>query len=346
MLCLCTGISSLGTMPPTESLTGIPIVSPAGTGSDAPWAELRPPTTDASATSAAVLAMSTAPPPSSLAHALDSSSVVCNLLPSLGQTADMAGQSGVYVGEGLLPVPAKLAERIARWECTEMAELLPEFWSPLNPGEASPTPATTQGGTRRKRTVTDIATWLQCFATYTSVMSTSHPQAVPELLAYLIFILRASQDFGGVAWVTYDAAFRQQAAITGNRQWSRVNPSLYSICFSGVARAGTRCELCLSLSHPTRDCSLVSGQDSEVSTCLKTLESAVLAITSHVPQHQGLQSREKSPEACQNWNSGRCRMPSCRYRHVCKVCGGPNPAYACCVRALASHSDQNAQLLG
>ena len=121
-------------------------------------------------------------------------------------------------------------------------------------------------------------------------MSTPHPQAVPELLAYLIFILRASQDFGGVSWVTYDAAFRRQAFITGNRQWSRVNPSLYSICFSGIVRAGTRCELYLSLSHPTRDCTLVSDPDPDVTTWLKTLESAVLAMTSHPSLQQGSSS--------------------------------------------------------
>ena len=62
---------------------------------------------------------------------------------------------------------------------------------------------------------------------YTSVMSTAHPQAVPELLAYLIFILRASQDFGGVAWVTYDAAFRQQASIMGNQHVQVLSLSSY-----------------------------------------------------------------------------------------------------------------------
>jgi hypothetical protein len=31
----------------------------------------------------------------------------------------------IYVGEGLLPVPAKLAEKIV-----EMGELLPQFWTP------------------------------------------------------------------------------------------------------------------------------------------------------------------------------------------------------------------------
>ena len=55
---------------------------------------------------------------------------------------------------------------------------------------------------------------------YQSVMSTAHSQAAPELLAYLIFTLCASQDFEGVAWVTYDTAFRHQAAITGNWQQS------------------------------------------------------------------------------------------------------------------------------
>ena len=175
-----TGITPLGAMPPPELLTGIPIVSPAGTGSDALRTESLPAAVDTTAIGAAVPATSTAPPPSSLGHALDGSSLMCNLLPSVGQSADLTGQAGIYVGEGLLPVPAKLAERIARWEFTEMAELLPEFWTPLNPRETSSNPATTQSGTRRKRAVTDIATWLQCFATYTSVMSTAHLQAVPE----------------------------------------------------------------------------------------------------------------------------------------------------------------------
>ncbi len=73
------------------------------------------------------------------------------------------------------------------------------------------------------------------------------PEPVPELMAYLVQIMRVSQDFGGLAWVNYDLAFCRQAASTGSRQWSKVNPSLYSICFAGVARANKRCDLCLSL---------------------------------------------------------------------------------------------------
>ena len=58
-----------------------------------------------------------------------------NLLPWAGPgLKPHAG--GVYVGEGLLPVPTKLADRIRRWEFVEMGELLPEFRSGPKEGES------------------------------------------------------------------------------------------------------------------------------------------------------------------------------------------------------------------
>ena len=128
-------------------------------------------------------------------------------------------------------MPAKLAKKTTRWEFVEMAKLHLEFCTALNPRDPSTTAVTKPGAIRCKRAVTNIAMWVQCFATYVSVMSKVHPAAVPELLAYLIFILRASHDFGGVAWVTYDAVFRRQAFLTGNQQWSKVNPSLCTDLF-------------------------------------------------------------------------------------------------------------------
>ena len=49
-------------------------------------------------------------------------------------------------------------------------------------------------------------------------MASKNPETVPELVAYLVCILRTSQGFGGLAWLNYDSAFYQQAATTGNRQ--------------------------------------------------------------------------------------------------------------------------------
>ena len=84
---------------------------------------------------------------------------------------------------------------------------------------------------QRQRKVTDIATWVQCFATYVGVLAGMSLEAILELMAYLVHMVQVSQDFGSLAWVNYDSAFRRLAASTRKRQWSRVNPSLYSILF-------------------------------------------------------------------------------------------------------------------
>lgn len=171
-----TGHHPPGVMPPTHSLQRILTVSAAGTGS------LAQPTLSTTAATAASMAMvipsSPTPTPTtsarSVAHGTGANaSVLCNLLPTLGQSRESAATTGIYVGE---PVPAKLAEKITHWEFVEMAELLPEFWASPAPKESGSNPGTKQGTSRRRRAVTDIATWIQCFATYVSVMSTTHPQ--------------------------------------------------------------------------------------------------------------------------------------------------------------------------
>ena len=53
---------------------------------------------------------------------------LANLLPSANAELTQVSE-GVYVGDGLPPVPAKLAAKIQKGEFIEMWELLPEFWS-------------------------------------------------------------------------------------------------------------------------------------------------------------------------------------------------------------------------
>ena len=270
------------------------------------------------------------PPVSSAAAA----AAFCNLLP-FGASAGPQTGAAVYIGEGLPPVPNKLADRIRKWEFIDMSELLPEFWDHSPPKPADSQNSTQQLPARRTRRVTDIATWIQCYASYVGVLSGTSPEAVPELMAYLVHIVRVSQDFGGMAWVNYDMAFRRQAASTGNRQWSRINPSLYSICFAGAARTNTRCDLCLSLTHETRDCALSGGGEREVGARLAAIESAVLSLSaSHpapAPSYAGPPQRR---EICRSWNNNRCTYAKCKYRHVCRVCQGPRPAFDCCERML------------
>ena len=60
---------------------------------------------------------------------------------------------------------------------------------------------------------------------------------VSELMAYmyLIHIVRDSKDLGDMVWINYDMALWCLTDSVGSRQWSRINLSLYSICFIVVA---------------------------------------------------------------------------------------------------------------
>ena len=75
--------------------------------------------------------------------------------PTPGESAYVSTE-GVYIGEGLPPVPAKLARKIRVGEFIEMDELLPEVWIMKEGGEPEPK-------RRCGRKVLDIFTWLQCF---------------------------------------------------------------------------------------------------------------------------------------------------------------------------------------
>ena len=75
-------------------------------------------------------------------------------------------ESGVYIGEGLPPVPIKLVQRIWRWDFVDMAEMLPELWT--RGTDENPTKAL---ATRVRHPVTNIKTWLKAFVTYVAIMA-------------------------------------------------------------------------------------------------------------------------------------------------------------------------------
>ena len=153
-------------------------------------------------------------------------------------TAPMAGMK---ISDGLPPVPEKLVAKIRRGEFVELHELLPECLAEST-DSTGPIP-------RARKRLND-----KCMATVfhplRGVLASSKPALVPDLMAYMISIIRASQEFEGSAWMVYDDAYRHQAAAAGDQwQWSQVNPSLYTICFTGKAKRTGRCERCLSAAH-------------------------------------------------------------------------------------------------
>ena len=162
------------------------------------------------------------------------------------------------------------------------------------------------GVVRQKRHITDAHTRIQCLAMYVSVTSRMHPKSVPELLAYMISIMCASRAFSGLGCAQYDAAYRRQAASTGNRRWSPINSSLYVIYFKGRAQGTPRCELCASVFHSSKDCPFSMTTEME-----KTLEAMLAACTIRI----GSGSAPASP--------GSSKVTKCAGNETkCLSCGG------------------------
>ena len=247
---------------------------------------------------------------------------VANLLKGLGDAEDAVKTPAVHLGDGLPPIPAKIATRILNGEFVDMVDLLPEAWSVRKGDESAG-----KKGAKTKKKSEDIHIWLQCYAVYVGVMATKHPERVPELMSYMINIIRASQEFENSAWIAYDAAYRRQAASTGHTSWSKINPSLYALCFTGKAKQGVRCSHCLSSTHKSEECTLVGDDDPDLGKRMKAIESAVLALATN-PSTKPKQP-PKPQEICRLYNERRCRFHFCRYRHVCQSCEGNHPISDC-----------------
>ena len=77
-----------------------------------------------------------------------------------------------------------------------MCELLPEFWIAIGEVEESSGLKVAKKSNGRKCTQ-DICVWLQWFAVFVTVVSARWPKRVPELMAYLIHIIRTNQEYEG-----------------------------------------------------------------------------------------------------------------------------------------------------
>lgn len=200
---------------------------------------LRPPLTAVSLGSTAGLlhppaaSVSRTPPviaDSSLLPSEDAMPLVSTEVPTSVPTAP----AGVLMGDGLAPLPQKLIKCILQLE----------FIISYHGGSASPS----------KGPVTDIAVWVQCYATLVSTLSIQYPNKAPEFTAYLATIVRCQRDYEGPAWVLYDWAFRRRVEATKDLQWSVINTSLFNMCFGGRARRHTLCQLYLSEQHTANAC--------------------------------------------------------------------------------------------
>ena len=149
-------------------------------------------------------------------------------------------QSAFILGPRRAPIPAKLVNRIVSLEYIDMSELIPEN---LDEPQAESPVFTFEGATvvakpnpSKKRNVSDVLMWVECFTSYTAVITCFFLSRSRYLLAYMVLIIRTAKRFGGTPWLDYDCAYRREAAASNRRDWSVMRPDLYNYHTSFVHR--------------------------------------------------------------------------------------------------------------
>ena len=203
----------------------------------------------------------------------------------------------------------KTAEKILRGQFVDMVELLPDAWRWED--TASQLPAHRP----RRPPVTEITVWVECFSLMAGVITSRYPEKAHHMFRYLRTIVRASRNFEGTAWVSYDAAFRRQAAVHGSFDWGVIDTTLYNEAFTGRARIRSRCPHCLADTHNARSCPLAPEEWQPQRQKPDT------------PTHTG------GISLCGLFNSTKgnsCHYTECRYAHICSNCRrGSHPASQC-----------------
>lgn len=228
-----------------------------------------------------------------------------NQLTLPGSTRPGNGDAGsVLLGTSYPPVPNKLVKKINDGDFVEMADLLPDRLANSGDNElAKPS--------KKRRIVTNILEWVRCFGLYTSIISRSAPERVPDLLGYQALIIDAYTEYQGDHWSGYDRQFRQRAAVTPISTWSAMDTTLWNRAFGGMASL-PRCIHCFSVSHKSIECEL--SPDIHTPSPSRT----------STPGRPFSQSQRP---ICFSWNEEPgpgCARRTCRFEHSCYLCSKDN----------------------
>jgi len=135
------------------------------------------------------------------------------------------------------------------------------------------------------------------------------------MLMYMRLIIRESQKFNGMGWLTYDSVFRQNNS-GGTSKWNVLDPSLHT---AHIVQGGLKivpCWICNGVDHSPDECVLAPLIPEVRPTCSRWDR-----------DRRDKEARAINPPTqvriCLSWNRGQCRfLGTCFFRHICLACGG------------------------
>lgn len=249
-----------------------------------------------------------------------SSNMAAKLMSQLSEKSE--GQKSVpamiATGEGLLSLSKKVVEKILAGEFIDFADLPPakgKVKSIPTAGEGQIVVVQAADLMESRNLIPDLATWVRCFGIYAAMITSKEPDRTKNLLAYMCLIAKCSLKYKWPSWAVYDLNFRQDAADTGLKDWSKVDPSTYTQCFTGASISQDNwCRSCHSIDHVSDTCPI------------KPTNNPRKRESQSVPALAPLRKRQaphSNPQPCRKYKyNGDCSYADkCIFQHKCSACG-------------------------
>lgn len=222
-------------------------------------------------------------------------------------------QNGLVLSPAAPPFPQKLVDKTREGKYVDMKEFLVDNMALVSQLEAvpgMPHMSSMLGSARpRLREVTSISTWCYCFLGYMAIRT--RDPATRDQLAYARLLIGEARRHGGMGWVDYDRAFRQQLAADPSLPWNTLIPGLQaSTLLNQRTGQGMFCTLCRGVDHTQTRCALY---------CLQPPTTTTARVNRDTYTRPGGTRRR---EVCISWNRGSCIFPpgQCFYSHECPTC--------------------------
>ena len=128
---------------------------------------------------------------------------------------------------GLPAIPSDVLKRIQSKSYVELCELLPERIqeSFLNPN----------GKKKKAPAIDKFFDWMLAFCTYSQALFSVNPFIGGELLTFVGTVTRLARDHPGLAWATYQKAFRANVVAYPSIKWNKLDQKVWT--FSTVKAA-------------------------------------------------------------------------------------------------------------
>ena len=179
---------------------------------------------------------------------------------SASASTDSVSGQGFSLGHGFPLIPAKVVNKIQKWEFINMSELLPDNLElARRSAESRGVPLCATLKSPKKRELSEdwkgLIACSVCFNTFAAIMAKKYLAKGQELLAYHLTILMEALYFGCKGWLSYDRMFREHVKEPSSN-WSLLHSMFYLLSFLSQRVEASTCPKCMGSDHSKSECAL------------------------------------------------------------------------------------------